>query len=166
MMQQHKVGAWISLAGFALLMLFGPVFLRGWVSRNWPSTDGRITSCEVVLEHTDWHVTLKYSYAVGGQKYEGTRYSSTGDYFSRDESEAREIANSYPVGQWIAWIYYNPDDPADAVLIPGMNYMYWCVMGAFSVVLVIGLGTFFGILKVRQGDKPKWRVFQPPLSPE
>ena len=63
---------------------------------------------------------------------------------SRDESQTREIADQYSIGQEVV-VYYNPNDHKEAILIPGCEGCErWpsiedTCTGIFGIILGVGL---------------------------
>lgn len=101
---------------------------------------GTITSSEVEAndddEGTTYRPSIKYSYVVNDQRYDGDRYRygqiNTGDYF------AHQIAASFPVGSQVE-VYHAPSDPADAVLRVGLesvDYFRLMFMLPFNLVML------------------------------
>ncbi|OKH18760.1 DUF3592 domain-containing protein [[Limnothrix rosea] IAM M-220] len=132
--------------GGAALIIFGISFLRdGFASKNWPTTTGEIKAVNIVREfrgsgntrRVTHHLTLNYSYQVGGISYTNTRYSlgdgSTASKRYRERSQAIAEKNTYPIGSKID-VYYKPTEPSFAILQPGTN---------FGTFVPLVLGTFF-----------------------
>ncbi|GIW79159.1 MAG: hypothetical protein KatS3mg105_0966 [Gemmatales bacterium] len=59
---------------------------------------------------------VKYRYEVDGQRYESDRFAFFAKGYS-DYLEAKRVADRYPVGSTVT-AYYDPSDPAKAVLDP------------------------------------------------
>jgi hypothetical protein len=143
------LGGFLTLAGAALLM-FGISFLYTAIaSRNWPTAAGTVQKVAVVSELSSsgttraytYHYTVTYDYKVDEQTYGGDRYSlGTGSTASKRYQERSKALTTgkktYPVGSAVA-VYYDPKDPASAILEPGANF------GTY-VPLVMGLVTFPG----------------------
>lgn len=105
-------------------------------SRNWPAVQGRVVSSEVVVasqtsgggtRRTSYRALIKYSYQVGTARFESVRVSfmgwgsSAGTMQRSDKSAARSDANRYPRGAEVK-VFYNPQDPSEAVLEPGASH--------------------------------------------
>ena len=90
-------------------------------AQNYPTTKGVITHSEVTGHggrHSNYSPSLQYKYAVAGKTYSGNRYRF-GDVYAV-EGKAHQIIAEHPVGKQVQ-VYYNPDDPADALLQPGVE---------------------------------------------
>ncbi len=93
-------------------------------SVSWPSTGGQITEARVErTEHTDsdgdssysYVPTVRYSYQVGEQVLTGKRIGfGFGKGYGRPAKAEAALAR-FAVGSAVT-VYYNPADPADAVL--------------------------------------------------
>ena len=77
--------------------------------RRHPDEDGESYTAEFV-----------YTYEVGGKKYQGhlERYGAVQHF--RQDSRAAAEAKKLPAGTAVS-IYYNPQDPRDAILHPGVD---------------------------------------------
>jgi len=92
---------------------------------RFPSTEGRILSAEV-REHDGedgptYSVEFEYVYTVAGREYSGTRYryptgSTSGSGWAHRVVSARPAGSKTPV-------YYNPRNPEDSLLSPGVSGM-------------------------------------------
>ena len=68
--------------------------------------------------HSNYSPNVQYKYAVAGKTYSGNRYRF-GDLYAV-EGKSHQIVAEHPVGKPVL-VYYNPDDPADALLQPGVD---------------------------------------------
>ncbi len=90
---------------------------------DYPTTEGVVTVSEVAVsgsgEDTSYKPRVAFEYTVGGFKHtsEQVRYEIMGSNAKRD---AQRIVDRFAVGERVP-VYYNPDDPADAVLIVGLQ---------------------------------------------
>jgi hypothetical protein len=87
---------------------------------------------------------LRYTYTVGGRDYESDQYAFGGTAHTHlSRRAARRIVKRYPVGT-VVTVYYNPNDPADAVLehrayfsAAGLAIVFTGV-GVLMLVLLVG----------------------------
>ena len=115
-------------------------------SNAWPTVGGVIVKSEI---ETHDHSTssdgnqkseavqypkIAYDYQIDGQNYKGTRIS-----FSSSSVNAQQLISRYPQGKPVQ-VYYNPDKPRQAVLVPGGGG-FNIVPYIFSTVFVL-LGIF------------------------
>lgn len=130
----------------ALCIGIGAVNLRdARRSEAWPRTSGEIVHAEV-----EEHVTVRrdkdgertstdisyasniaYTYRVAGREHQGQRVRWD---WELERTDAEATVARYPVGSGVT-VYYDPDDPANAVLEPGG--------AAYGYQVLIGLGVFF-----------------------
>lgn len=133
--------------GLGLLMLgFGVYFLfTAQDSTSWPVAQGVIERVAIRTASNNtsasgsgsprYYAAIAYRYTVDGQAYRSSRFSlGSGNRMGKmhkTREAAREAASAYSSGDPIR-IYYDPADPAEAVLRAGAN-------GGTYVPLVLGL---------------------------
>lgn len=155
-----------SSSGCFITVLLGVIFFAvgiglswwGWrilqnaqVSESWPSTSGEITASSIRTDHDDdgttYHAEVRFAYVVDDQRYNEDTVSF-GQYGSSNRSHAEEIVSRYPTGQAVT-VYYDPADPATAVLEPGVTWSSYMILGMgllFAIIAVfLLLGTLLGI---------------------
>lgn len=124
-------------------------------SAGWPAVSGQITSSSVShstdSEGADSYTpSVGYRYVVNDQQYTGSRIKF-GETSYNKESEADAVVARYPAGTTVP-IYYNPADPATAVLEPGVtsgSYVFLAV-GACFIVLSLVLTPIMAISSLRR----------------
>ncbi|NWF69370.1 MAG: DUF3592 domain-containing protein [Chloroflexi bacterium] len=87
-------------------------------SRGWPSVVGTVLASQIEMRRSGNtgrtpHPVVIYSYAVDGKQYTGNRISFGGS-LGGSMIAYRKI-EQYPAGSSVS-VYYNPANPADAVL--------------------------------------------------
>jgi hypothetical protein len=96
--------------------------IRQVIAEFYATTTGYITHSGL-KEHrgsrgrVDYAPDIKFRYEVAGQAFSGDRYRY-GQGYTNDKFAARTI-EVFPVGKVIT-VYYNPNDPADSLLQPGL----------------------------------------------
>ncbi|BBO76634.1 hypothetical protein DSCW_40510 [Desulfosarcina widdelii] len=134
---------------FAVLFLAVGIVIAGFsyngyrtslASKSWPNVTGSIVQSEIEKqtstsgEGADKKTTVKeypkiaYQYHIDGHQYKSAKIS----YLSSIGS-ARQVVSRYPQGKTIP-VYYNPDKPEQAVLVPGnpkFNYVPYFFAGFF-----------------------------------
>jgi len=112
----------ISLALLGLDGYLGWSAFRQISSQNYPTTDGVVTHSEVEQraggKHVEYSPNVQYRYAVAGKTFTGHRYRF-GEVYAL-EGLAHQIVAGHPVGKHVP-VYYNPGNPADALLRPGLD---------------------------------------------
>jgi hypothetical protein len=127
------VGAGLTYWGWTILQ-------KARASADWPNTRGQIVS-STVSHSTDseggdsYTPEVEYTYLVNDLEY-GDDTIKFGETSYNSRRNAQEVADRYPAGQSVA-VYYDPDNPEEAVLEPGVT------AGSY---LVLGIGAFFLLL--------------------
>jgi len=117
------------ILGFAGAGIF--LIYRSWqskqkaeASQSWPSTRGQVTMARVQHNvstdsegdrHDYYSPLVEYTYEVGGQAYTGRTIRFGFNPSFGNEAKAQAALASYPVGAQVT-VYYNPNNPAEAVL--------------------------------------------------
>jgi len=131
------------LIGVGMLLLGTVMFKlpRAIVSSNWPTTEGEIVSSYVeVGDHGDsWSAwpRVSYTYLVDGKKYTSNNIEVE-DFGRATDSYAQKVIQRYPEGARVK-VFYEPDDPAVAVLEPGFPRSSGFVF-IFLLVVIMGIG--------------------------
>jgi hypothetical protein len=114
-------------SGMVLLFdgLIGYQFLHQFESRNYSSTTARITHSEVIRRTgskggTVYEPDIRYHYEVNGQVFDSTRLRYGTESISSSVNWATRLVNEHPVGLETQ-IYFNPKNPADSLLLPGLD---------------------------------------------
>lgn len=152
------VGLAFTIIGVVLAFVGYDTYRDGKETESWTATTGRVISSTVDLdtrtERRNGRTTTKktytpivtYEYTVDGVRYEGD--SIRADDHGGGQDRAYDIAGSYPEGSETT-VYYDPNSPADAVLMRGYEstqvYLFGGIGGLFGV---IGLGMlgFIGVM--------------------
>lgn len=129
--------------GFLILGI-GLYSLRmSYLAKNWPTTDGTVTLCEV-QSSTDsnkntYEAIVKYRYSVAGSTYDGNRIAF-GYSGSSLRSAHQEIADRL-TGVKTVVVRYDPKNASRSVLTYGLNRstIILLVFGSTWVVFVAGL---------------------------
>lgn len=121
---------------------------------QWPQVKGEVLASEVAKtagrggsgssrrSKTRYTPVVTYSYEVNGVSYENDLVQFLASY--DEESTAQEVVKNYPDGSEVM-VYHAPDDPAEAVLIPGLpdetkmiqDIFLYAGIAVISVVLIV-----------------------------
>jgi hypothetical protein len=103
-----------------LVLVDLPRARRAWQVRSWPSSAGTLVESFSTTEqdsegdsHTVWNG--QFSYAVGGVRYEATQR------VDRDRAPGTAVT-----------VYYDPANPADAVIQRGLALGSWVMLSLFG----------------------------------
>jgi hypothetical protein len=156
---QKIAGPMFTLMGIGLFSVGILNIVKGSASNDWPTTRGEVLTSEVQsrLETSDsssgsgsrrrrktttttvYWAEMKYSYVVEGVSFEGARVDYGMESRSSKRTRADEIVALYPVGEEVL-VYYDPSDPSEAVLEPGVG------ADAFLFPLIGVLFTLIGLV--------------------
>ena len=112
--------------GVGLFMLFRLYsnFRKAKQSKNWMTTTGKVLFSDVDVQYSSnsdddtsktYGAKVVFGYDVVGMHYEKDRIAFNTGVRSSNYKKHAAIAAAYPVGQALT-VYFNPDDPDDAVL--------------------------------------------------
>jgi hypothetical protein len=95
--------------------------------RLWCRTHGDIEHSDVRIESSEggfppdrYFTQVRYSYVVRDTILHNDEIWLNSQHEMRSMEEAQELAARYPVGRNVV-VFYNPDNPAQAVLDPGFD---------------------------------------------
>jgi hypothetical protein len=101
-------------------------FRTGYSSKSWPTTEGIIDTSDVKMTFNKHEgrisrkLILRYFYFVLDKQYYSCRIFVGSTIQSDFTRNAQKTVNRYPVGQRTL-VYYDPKNPDQAVLEPGIN---------------------------------------------
>ncbi len=147
-----KIGPLLRLGGSIFLVVLMAKFLSGMAHtyrlanevRRWPTTQGTVVKAEAVKVGSDeegndeYEARIRYRYEVNGQTYEGHAIT-LGAHVTGDRRSAERIVAVYPEGVLVR-VYYNPRNPAEAALKPGVQGDFWLFLALMAAGLLIGVG--------------------------
>jgi hypothetical protein len=121
----------VFLLFFSLFWSAGIVFLDGMVlhgiyqqieSRHYPAAAGQVTRSEVKTHRgskggPSYEAIVKYRFQVGGQSFTASRLRYGQN--ASDYNSAASMVTAHPEGSTVQ-VFYNPADPRDALLSPGL----------------------------------------------
>ena len=122
------VGVWVAFwslftLGFDVMCVRG-LYLQA-AAAGYPTARGRVLESSIESRpgrrRSDSATSVSrihYAYVVEGQTYDGRRWRY--GVAPSGEGEAERLVASYPAGREID-VCYNPRDPADAILLPGVS---------------------------------------------
>ena len=111
------------------------------MSESWPTAPGESLSSEVVRLGTSKNnctCSIRFRYKVDGEEFESSKVSLFG-IWTRKESE--QFVEQFPAGKQCD-VYYPPDDPQRAVLVPGVygkNKTHAVCMGLLLALFGLGV---------------------------
>jgi len=137
------VGAVVGL--LALILGFDALrqYRRASETSSWPTVQGRILSATVengpsrgrpipVATH---RAAIKYTYEVGGRQWSSQRVFVGDEFFEKGDG-ARDRVRRYEPDSAVE-VFYNPDDPAEALLEPATALQKAGTRAVASVGLIL-----------------------------
>lgn len=155
------------VASCAPLNVAGQV-IQGLRTFGWSTVPGKVTGAFVGSErrgreHYYWPV-VTYAYEVAQQPYVGSNYMIEQDDSVSQRSTTQLVSRL--LNEPAVNVYYNPEKPADTVLVPGVPFwkaVVFIVPGAISLCFAIGAIVLF-IKSVRIAQNPFDLPFAEPSS--
>lgn len=124
-------------------------FRNASASLNWPSVGGIVDLMEDNSYETDdgmiYRYKMAYSYTVNEQLYTGKSIDDNDSSIVDTKKSLLNILYNYSLGTKVT-VYYDPEDPATSVLIPGVRTsaygsLFVCILiMAMSIALTLFLG--------------------------
>ncbi len=144
-------GIFLLLIGVPLSIGGAVNFVHAKASMSWPAVNGVVDRSDIVegsgrRGNRTYKAEINYSYIVDGQRYHGNKCTTLETRWTSPAGAAR-VQSQYPVGAAVD-VFYDPQDPARAVLEPGVTVSIWAVLVGGLVSLAVGIGTVVGPLKV------------------
>ncbi len=115
--------------------------VRQHASKRWPTTMGKILESKLDEDSDGWYPYVRYSYSIHGENYASDQLYFYSCNQEPDEAEARTYLLPYPVGKAVT-IYFNPHNPADAVLdthVPLWRSLFWLFFTSFFLAIGAGM---------------------------
>ena len=133
----------LSLGWLGVLVWAIRLLRIGLISRGWPTAQGQVISLLVKTDSkgrtTSYIPTINYRYRVEDREYEGSRIDATMSHRSfTQRGAAKALEGYFPLRPVV--VYYNPGQPDDSVLKPGVSRGLWIVVGS----LIFGEMAFVG----------------------
>jgi Protein of unknown function (DUF3592) len=139
----HVNAAYFSLLGIAAC-IYGVRLLRAFNRRaRWHSVQGKISRSQLVENPDDEPtINLQYDYQVNGIAYCSYRVVPDDASFV-----ARDVAQRY-VAEMTVTVYYNPDNPNDAVLERKGHFsaVAWIILGIIVILYSVALAFGYNLL--------------------
>ena len=150
------------LVGLVVLYLGSSNLFLGHASSSWPSAPGTIERSGLKARksstnsRTTYAADVGYGFAVKGVVFAGNRvdFGSIGSYGSSDPSSAEDILTAYPPGRDVR-VYYDPENPEESVLEPGITFYSCLAPLAGSAFLLVGLLTAIFLPGLMRRREPK-----------
>jgi len=137
------LGTVFLLVGTLLIAIWFYLRKKAASTAQWPSAKGRMVAADIVrtrdsddVEQQEFRVA--YDFSVSGVTWRGARVSLTGS----GAGSAKAKLARYPAGAEVD-VFYNPKDPASAVLERKLPGNVWVLLIVGSVFLIFGVLALF-----------------------
>ncbi len=108
---------------------------EAWQAKSWPVAQGRIIQSKVKearitnsrIRVARLCLELDYLYLAGDTALEGHRLNAGWQCFA-SEDRINSLLKKYPSGKAVK-VYYNPDNPAQSMLEPGLDWSIYFLWG-------------------------------------
>jgi hypothetical protein len=109
-------------------------------SAKWPHTEGVITGSHLVRNYDcnglpGYHYCVSYEYAVDGEGFIANTVRS-GSYCYFSKKAAQRTVETYPIEKPVR-VYYDPEYPDCAVLVPGWHPECLYSIAVFGIVALM-----------------------------
>ena len=154
--QSVLVGLGLFLVGCAFISYGLGQMSKAKQSVNWPSVPGSVISSEKEKHTTTeesgsskrtvtyYLAAINYEYQVDGKAYRSNRIAFGG----QNRNQTVTLLNKYPKGKSVI-VFYDPDDPEEASLEPGMK------KGSYFTPIFGAVFALFGLLIAFKGKKKR-----------
>lgn len=129
------------------IMYFG--IRKGRRTQSWPTTGGSVISSHVEEKrdyddegnlNRTYYPIIEYEYTVGGDRFQGDSYQALKTSMSR--RKARQVVSGYNPGEEVT-VFYNPEKPSDAVLVPGFSNILYVLLAMGIILILAGIVVAF-----------------------
>jgi len=137
---QMIVGYLFLAAGTAVIVLSCWNAMRAVQSRKWPECSGTVITSALEETRSEgeylYRPAVSYRYVVGGDELVGKRVRFCDSFVLTRRSPASRIVKRYSAGSAVV-VRYDPDDPGESVLEPGLNSRIF-LSGVLGAVFLVG----------------------------
>lgn len=145
--------------GLVLCLVIGkPTVDMAKASKSWPTTDGEVIESRVKRVKSNrrkgdsYQVEIIFEYEVEGQRWTSNRPWFGSDIATNDPNMVQGFVNECPKGKDVT-VYYDPENPAEAVLQPGASISSYFMMIFGAVFALVGAVIFLVAVFAGQRNK-------------
>ncbi len=143
------IGLVFLAVGLVILFFLLRQLRRAWQSRQWPRVRGTIQHSGTqrkVFYQSPSHpadrvesttLDFRYDYTVHRQAYTGTRVTLSDSVIKTGRQLQRRV-EQFPPGKTVD-VYYNPENPAESVLIPGASLYHFTPLITPLLMIAVGI---------------------------
>ena len=128
------------IAGFVAVIWGWFIFAKARKTLRWPMVEGAIEQSAPTSEDNDLLPHILFSYTVAAYNYQ--RILEFPDGTEPSPELATSYAKKYPAGAKVS-VYYNPDQPDQATLEPGLARGDWMIPAVGIIAMAFGIFALF-----------------------
>jgi hypothetical protein len=137
-----------STIGLGILLYSRQFYVKGRESLNWQITDGTILTSDVIKEMNNsgdhnysmlYRAEVCYSYKILNEKFVSNKISFMPNFSTSSSKLAYKRTLKYAANSKVQ-VYYNPTNPEEAVLEPGVKTEHIVFLSITSSVFLTALG--------------------------
>lgn len=144
------IGLMLVLIGGIFEWLMWRSYQQAKASRSWPQAEAvilhtRVDKRQIKGSPKEFRVNILYGYTFDAKNISSNRFSPRGSKWTKDESTAKELMKTYPVGT-SHQVWVDPSSPGDGILkhdTKAAGYSLWFP----AVIIVGGLGMVWGAIR-------------------
>jgi hypothetical protein len=125
---RRQIGVGLMVLGVVIACVVGPLVYRAYQSYQWPSVEGKISSLRYKLDKGGKYpmgdAWVSYEYSVGGSTYCSKRFRPLAKSYRDEPAAIQAFVKEHQQGMPVK-VYYDPKQPADAVLLQGPEWDIW-----------------------------------------
>ncbi len=147
--------AGLGLGGAALLLVSVSDVWRGWESERWSEVEATVLAARLIevrqIRSTEpaYRPEVSYRYTVANREHIAARVDFGAIATPDRETAERELGARFSPGM-ILTAYYDPQNPAEAVIVPGIQAKAG-ILGVLGVILV-GIAVWQLLALIRDWD--------------
>ncbi|USO00160.1 MAG: DUF3592 domain-containing protein [Phycisphaeraceae bacterium] len=138
---------WSSIVCVFIVFMVGSA-MKQVHAESYPTVEGQVTAARIDESSdgeggTTYQPAITYTYRVAGTPFENdrVRYGQVG---SSDRRDSKKVLDRFPVGATVD-VYFNPDNPADSVLTPGVQGVDLFSLLFLTPFILVAVGLWTGI---------------------
>ena len=149
--RKYSVGITPVFGGLVLICLAYIGYQVESPSETWPSAQGTVSVSEKIRTSNGKNMRFEYRYSVNGSSYRSSRVNYSQDLQVSFAFDPWAAVNRYPTGSTVA-VYYDPRNPRDALLEPGVAPAIKWALAAGVVAVIFGIVLCLRMAELYQED--------------
>lgn len=130
------LGAWLLIVGLSFRKL-----RLGLASQKWPTRKGTVVTASIESKPLQYGLrahapAVTYEYEVADRRFVGKTFTYVGTVGWTRAFAERRLSTLFPGA--VVPVFVNPQDPEQAVLVPGVHWVQWaslCIVSVFFLAI-------------------------------